>query len=185
VTTVLMIGERDLSSAPKFTRNSSVAPKTTRPPRPRWQLVMPDSAVLNMAVSGNVVISGDDFSLTLSDASQASAAKPEIQDDYLNTFLAAVYALDRAGQTRLAIDQVLDYIDDLLLGGRFDECDAAMEAVDPQRLTDPLIVSFLGITLGARTQLRARVSFFTAAQNVIAERRGGLDAANRLLLKYQ
>lgn len=98
--------------------------------------------------------------------------------------LEKIYAVDKAGQPREAMDYVVDAVDDLLNEGAFDECRKILAAVNPEQLSDPLIVSFLGITLGAKQKLQPeRGDFFRRASIAVGKRRG-VDGAERLLEKY-
>jgi hypothetical protein len=109
----------------------------------------------------------------------AGSASEELQ-----RLLEKIYATDKAGRPRKAMDYVVDYIDDLLNAGAFDACREILAIANPDELSDPLIVSFLGITLGAKQRLQPeRGDFYRRASTAVAKRRG-IDAAGRLLEKY-
>ena len=88
-------------------------------------------------------------------------------------------------QIRQEIDEVINRIDDLLLAEKFEDVNAVLslliEGLDS--LSDPLIVTYLGITLGAKEKLSARKVFYDRAIEVVAVRRGQ-KGAETLLKKY-
>jgi hypothetical protein len=98
--------------------------------------------------------------------------------------LQAIYRLDAHGMVRHAADRVLEHIDNLLNESRFSECDHLFREVDLTRLSDTLVVSFLGITLAAKPKLKLRAAFYDQALEVVSRRRGR-DVAQRLLQRYR
>jgi hypothetical protein len=99
-------------------------------------------------------------------------------------FLAAVYDLDANEKHRHAMRRVIDYIDDLLNAGRFDDCDAVFRQADAGKLSPSVITSFLGITLAARNRLRFRRGFYNNALAAV-EKALGESAAVDLLQRFR
>lgn len=104
-------------------------------------------------------------------------------------FLEAVYQLDRTNQHRRAVDVILDHVDDLLIHSESSvaalvECDYVLTTADVARLSDSSIVSFLGITIGAKGILKRRRGFFLRSLQRLSESRGP-EGAGRLLFKYE
>jgi hypothetical protein len=58
------------------------------------------------------------------------------------------------GRTDAALDLVFDRLDDLLLEGRFDACDATLRAVAPSQLPPVVAAGFLAATRAADDRLR-------------------------------
>jgi hypothetical protein len=101
-----------------------------------------------------------------------------------NRFLESVYRLVESELTSDAIDYTISRIDDLLNDGSFHVCNGILRAADPEKLSDTLIVTFLGITLAAKSKLTSRPAFYMRSRQVVCERRGD-DGADRLLARYQ
>lgn len=77
---------------------------------------------------------------------------------------------------RLAMDHVVDFLDDLLNDGQFQECDSVFREVVVDRLPNSVIVAFLGITRAAADKLPSRQRFYERAIRVAASRVGETDA---------
>ena len=112
-----------------------------------------------------------------------SETKPIREVDW-DVFLKATYRFSAMGRAREAVDWIIDYLDDLLNAGKFRECNAILRSADPEQLTDPLIVTCLGITLAAKHKLAGRMNFYLRALQTVAKRRGE-EGAERLLNKYR
>lgn len=100
-------------------------------------------------------------------------------------FFKKVYRRCKRQQDAAAVDLIVDSIDNLLLRGRFDECERVFAEAQPMQMSGAAIVSFLGITLAARMEIPSRVKFYDAAIEAIAYMRGSREAAERLLTKYK
>lgn len=81
--------------------------------------------------------------------------------------------------TDQAIDLIYDYIDDRLLDGNFAHVDFVLEDIDMGRLPTVLHLSFLTVTLAAKSKLNNRTRFFDKAFNRVACKEG-LEKADRL-----
>lgn len=99
------------------------------------------------------------------------------------TFAASLRALSREDRRSEAIDLALDYLDDLLISARSDECDMVLSLISPRDLASSISVSILGITRKVN-DLPARRRFFDAAFSHIAQLKGRKYAAE-LLNKYR
>ena len=101
--------------------------------------------------------------------------------------LKTIYSLDRKDNTRRhGLDVIVDYLDDWLNEGGFDKCNALLLAAEPDQLSDPAIVTFLGITRAAKNlpAMYGRGIFFRRAYRVMEQRRGKAGA-DQLLTKYR
>lgn len=95
-------------------------------------------------------------------------------------FIDTIYCLDSKGASRRAVGRVISHLDELLRRGDFQECNLIFELVDPSRLSDTLIVSFLAITAAATPRLKSRAIFYKRAYDVVLARRGRDDATDLL-----
>ncbi len=114
----------------------------------------------------------------------SATTPPALSERNQDVFLASIYLLS-GHDDRKAADWVIDYIDDRLNEGEFAECDAVLKNASVDKLSDPLIVTLLGITLAARTHLRSRTGFLDRALAVVGKRRGDEAKARALLEKYR
>lgn len=83
-------------------------------------------------------------------------------------FLERVYS---AADEHRAADEIYQFMDDLLLAGWFDICNAVLRAADPKRLAASSIISFLVVTKRATAKLPARALFVVRSSSVLAGRR--------------
>ncbi len=74
-------------------------------------------------------------------------------------FLDGVYRLEDTGQTRMAVERVVGYLDDLLNEGDFAGCDEIFSRADVTKLTPPVLIAFLGTTVAAKKQIGSRENF--------------------------
>ena len=98
----------------------------------------------------------------------------------ITVFLAAVYDLARRDEGDSAIDVIFQYMNSLLVEGRFEDCDRILGEVEIARIPTVLMVSFLTITAAAKTNLKNRGGFFKDVRRVVARERGE-KTAQRLL----
>jgi len=113
-----------------------------------------------------------------------SSTKDDQPNVRVAEFLGAVYALDSWSKNRrYAIKHVMDYLDDLLNAGKFDECDLAFRRVEVSRLSPAVLASFLSITLAAKKRLPYRYVFYRNALEAVAKHRG-MDRAIDFLSRY-
>ena len=99
------------------------------------------------------------------------------------SFLEGLYRLESSGNSRKAVDQLIDCVDDLLTNGKFDECDELLRQVDVAKISPTLIITFLGITRAAKEKLRSRSLLCNRIKDkLVAE--VGKERAERLLNKY-
>jgi len=101
--------------------------------------------------------------------------------------LASIYKLDANENTRrIALDLIVDYLDDWLNEGRFDKCNTMLLTAEPDRLSDPALVTFLGITRAAKHNpaMFGRSVFFRRAHKIVEQRRSE-DGADKLLTRYR
>ena len=87
-------------------------------------------------------------------------------------------------QSTVAADVAIDRLDDFLNAGGFHKCNWLFRSASPKEMSDLLIVSFLGITLGAKDKLSSRNASSAKGLATLSERRG-VDGADRLLSKYR
>jgi len=99
----------------------------------------------------------------------------------MSKFLDTIYSIS---DSRRAIDIILDHLDGLLNSDDFEECNNVLQQVNVGKLSDSMLVSFLGITRAAQDNLSMRSVFYNKVYSEIATRRG-IDGANRLLKKYR
>lgn len=102
-------------------------------------------------------------------------------------FLQRLYKVDAKLSSRHAVNVIIDHVDDLLNESEFEECAALLDDVEVDKLSNSAIVTFLGITLAAKSHSRLKSSrdkFFSRAMAAVAIRRGE-DGAAMLLNKYR
>lgn len=99
------------------------------------------------------------------------------------TFLDTVYRLSHSDEHK-AVDAVFDFMDDRLLEDDFSACDCALDAIEPCKLGQSLVVSFLMVTRRAKESLPARATFLARAMECLGKDRGP-EQAERLLGKYR
>ena len=107
----------------------------------------------------------------------------------VSEFLQAVYLLDGQRKYRRSVNVIIDRVDDLLLESdvslsAITECDEIFALADTNLLSESSIVSFLGITLRAKSLLTNRRAFYGRAINRIASL-SDKGSALRLLTKYE
>jgi hypothetical protein len=71
-------------------------------------------------------------------------------------WLPEVYSLVESGNPEAAADLVFDNIDELLSAGDFPRTNELLQMVDVKRLDTNLMISFLAITLAAKSKLPSR-----------------------------
>jgi hypothetical protein len=79
-------------------------------------------------------------------------------------WLEDVYSLVRREKIDPAIDLLFDRVDNLLLAGKFSECDALLKVIDVKRLDSNLIVAALSITDAAKDKLPSRSQFLDVCE---------------------
>jgi hypothetical protein len=83
-------------------------------------------------------------------------------------------ALLGQGRTDAALDLVFDRLDDLLLEGRFDACDAILRAVAPSQLPPVVAAGFLAATRAADDRLRDARALLR--ERIVESSRGAMSA---------
>lgn len=78
------------------------------------------------------------------------------------------------------IDLIFDTIDGMFKIRDFDTCDYLLQTLDPRSMQTVIILSYMTITLPAKSKLPNRQSFYFKAQEVIIDRRGR-DTTKKLL----
>jgi len=92
----------------------------------------------------------------------------------IETWLNEIYQLDLDDKTDAAIDVLFDHVDDLLSAGEFDQCDEVLKDLDPNRLSNALIVAVLSITKAAGGHLPSRFHFAERSRASLSQRIGPL-----------
>lgn len=89
-------------------------------------------------------------------------------------FVSQILELERVGNRDKAVDLIFGILDDLLLSGKFEECDSYLRDAIPRikELPNPLIRSFCTIVWLAREELPHYQSYYEEAWKVIVERNG-------------
>lgn len=134
--------------------------------------------------SGWPMVSGVQLNMPVVSALQEKEGE---RDEQILSLLDRVYTLAASGRTRPAAAKIMEYTDNLLLGGQFEICRRLLGRIDASRLSKypTLLVAFLGITLGAKEKLsEARKRFYASAQAEIS-RELGPDRAERILRRFQ
>jgi hypothetical protein len=95
------------------------------------------------------------------------------------SWIDASIALWESGKTTESLDVIFDFIDDLLLASKFEECDSALAKLPVGRLSNAQMVTLLTATAPAKDRLPARSTLFANCKNEIHAR--GADAENLLV----
>lgn len=77
-------------------------------------------------------------------------------------WLERVYVLVSQAELEDAIDLLFEQVDDLLLAGRFNDCDKILQKVDIDRLETNLMIGLLSVTLAAAKELPNRALVMSA-----------------------
>lgn len=80
--------------------------------------------------------------------------------DNWHTFLRGLEKRVAQGRVDNALDVLYDRVDDLLLEGAFNTCNALLACVDVERSDETLLLGILTITHAARERLPRRAEFF-------------------------
>lgn len=99
-------------------------------------------------------------------------------------FKKKLYLLTLHNNIDLAMDLIYDYIDYNLLASKFNHVDYVLKNIDMGRLPTVLHLSFLTVTLAARSKLNDRRRFFDKAFNRVVCKEG-LEKANRLFERLE
>ena len=99
-------------------------------------------------------------------------------------FLEEVYRLSAAGRVHAAGDLIYDFTQKALRREDFEFCDQLFGTIDVPRLDPALRITFLSMTLNAKTKLRERDRYYTRVHGAFAAERGE-DGASKLLSKYK
>lgn len=78
----------------------------------------------------------------------------------IDQFFDRVQAFSSLGKTDSAIDEIFDFIDRLLCDGSFSDVDKVLDKVDLDKISLDIALSFLTITMAAKTKLLSRAAFF-------------------------
>lgn len=105
---------------------------------------------------------------TLALSNERSALAPEIVE-----CLDTIYEFTRRGAEEALLDFIYDRLDNLLLAGDFDTCDAILTEVNVARLDSVGMIGFLTITLPARQRLDAREGLVTRIRDALLQKRPG------------
>jgi hypothetical protein len=110
---------------------------------------------------------------------EPKSSKPGEPEDVV----ASVRALSDAGQKERAIDLIFKTFDKYLDEARFDTCNEIIREVNkaPSEFMSTLLVSFLTITLAAKTHIPARSALYASAEGIFCQRYGE-DRTRRMLL---
>jgi hypothetical protein len=169
---------------PNAASGSSVA---IRPPGAKYRYLVqdiPDRGSITWLFPARKMVEGvEGIYLVIATPNTESDTTNGLSED-TSYFLRTVYFLDATGHNRDAADIAIDKLDDLLNAGEFYKCNCILRAASANDMSDLLIVTFLGITLGAKELLAARPAFFARAHEVVSKRRGR-DGADSLLNKYR
>lgn len=86
----------------------------------------------------------------------------------------AVYAklleIRRTVQIDDSIDAVYDWLDELMLAGKFEEVDAILKRAEPVSFKDITMLAFATITLSARERLPERAGYVARARAALVAR---------------
>lgn len=85
-----------------------------------------------------------------------------------------ILELERVGNRGGAVDLIFSTLDDLLLSGKFEECDAHIRDASPrmEEFPNPLIRSFCTIVWLAREELPHYQLYYEKAWKIITDRNG-------------
>lgn len=140
-----------------------------------WKALLPKPSIAG--------VEGFYFVIASSEKPKADTADDEWADE-TSLFLRSACFLDATGHKRDAADYAIDKLDDLLNAGEFQRCNRILCTATPKDMSELLIVTFLGITLGAKDRLTSRSLFYSRSLAAVADRRGALGA-DQLLSKYR
>lgn len=84
-------------------------------------------------------------------------------------FLEKLYQFDK-NKIDSTIDFIFDYFDDAFLNNNFQECDDILEKLDLNKIPIVLMISFLTITLAAKSKLKNRINFYKKVEEKIKEK---------------
>jgi hypothetical protein len=115
----------------------------------------------------------------LPDTSTVSAPEEAQTGIEISQFLDKVYRLSREDEHK-AVDAVYNFMDDLLLAGRFSACDETLKRAAPENFTLAVAISFLIVTRRANSKLPERDAFFTRAEAVFVEGREAAEIKSAL-----
>lgn len=90
-------------------------------------------------------------------------------------FITNARELDKLGKTDEAIDLIFDGIDNMLSSGKFKEVDDILKNVTINDWSDDLCLSFLAITLSAKSRLPSRGALFNKIKQRFANKEGILS----------
>lgn len=99
-------------------------------------------------------------------------------------FVATIYDLCNQDKGRESIALVLDYFDDRMWAGKFDECDFVLQNIDVNKLLSSTIVGFLGYTFWVKLKLPSRSSFYKRSMKRVTKLKGWCYA-RELLKRYR
>jgi hypothetical protein len=111
-----------------------------------------------------------------------AVSKP-IETNLVNAFINRLHEATVMDE-HAAVDEVFNFLDDLLLAGKFEVCDRALAWTDPSSLHPSSVVAFLMVTLRAKGRLPARADFLTRGISAIS-RKEGRKEAEALLGNYR
>ncbi|HET6250175.1 MAG TPA: hypothetical protein VFE47_20965 [Tepidisphaeraceae bacterium] len=74
------------------------------------------------------------------------------------------------------MDVIFDNIDDLLLAGKFKECDALLMSVPTEQFTNAQLITALTATAAARAMLHDRGKFFARVDRTLRDRGANVAA---------
>jgi hypothetical protein len=100
----------------------------------------------------------------------AARPLPASAERWRDEFFRELSELSDADEIDAGLDFAFDTIDDLLLDGRFTECNQLIANVDVTRFDPAILVGFLTITAAARDILDARPALVDAVRRRLAER---------------
>lgn len=95
-------------------------------------------------------------------------------------FIEEIYSLCDAVEIEKATDRIYLYIDDLLLQGKFKQCDDLLPFIDVTKIPSTLMRSFLVATYAAKNKLNNRKNLYDRSHNQMIKIRGEEVAAELL-----
>lgn len=98
-------------------------------------------------------------------------ARSGVPPSFTLGFFEKIQELTEQRAEEALLDLIYDRLDDLLVAGDFDSCDAILAAVEVARLDPVGMVGFLTITLPARERLPSRAALVTRAREALSQRR--------------
>ncbi len=85
---------------------------------------------------------------------------------------------------KLTVNHTINTIDDWLHAGNFVAVDRLLTIVNEHDQSLPVLITILGITLGAKDKLKNRESFYDRVYACEVKYRG-IEKTDKLLLKYR